>query len=179
MVRAVRGVQGPQKSESFPQQSIPFPSLSSSSQWLLAYFFFNLGLTIYNKVVLLNNFPFPYTLTAIHALSGTIGSYVCLLQGFFSAANLTTRETIHIILFSLLYTVNIVVSNVSLYFPHLRSDSHDRHLVTVPFHQIVRSTTPLFVIGISALFLQKTYPSQIYLSLLPVTSALRVTHARS
>jgi hypothetical protein len=87
----------------------------STFSWLLAYFFFNLALTIYNKLVLAGNFPFPYTLTAVHALSGTIGSWICLKQGVFTAARLTRRETIQIVLFSGLYTINIIVSNVSLY----------------------------------------------------------------
>jgi len=87
----------------------------TSFSWLLAYFFFNLALTIYNKLVLAGNFPYPYTLTAIHALSGAIGSWICLQRGLFSMAQLTRKEIVHIILFSGLYTINIVVSNVSLY----------------------------------------------------------------
>jgi Triose-phosphate Transporter family len=79
------------------------------------YFFFNLALTIYNKFVLAGDFPFPYTLTAVHALSGSVGSFLCWKRGLFSMVTLTTRETVQIILFSGLYTINIIVSNVSLY----------------------------------------------------------------
>jgi hypothetical protein len=43
--------------------------------WLAMYFLFNLGLTLYNKIVLVT-FPFPYTLTAMHALCGSIGCYM-------------------------------------------------------------------------------------------------------
>lgn len=51
----------------------------------------------------------------------------------------------------------------------LFKDSTDsRHLVTVPFHQIIRSTTPLFVIALSIVFLRKSYSSQIYITLIPV-----------
>jgi hypothetical protein len=101
-----------------PRSSIPMSRVSprTSYAWLLAYFFFNLALTIYNKFVLAGNFPFPYTLTAVHALSGSVGSYVCWKTGVFSMSTLTTRETVQIILFSGLYTLNIIVSNVSLYF---------------------------------------------------------------
>ena len=87
----------------------------SSYNWLLAYFFFNLALTIYNKLVLNGNFPFPYTLTAIHALCGAIGSWICLERNVFSMPQLTARESIQIILFSVLYAINIITSNVSLY----------------------------------------------------------------
>jgi len=50
--------------------------------WLLLYFFFNLALTLFNKMVLVK-FPFPYTLTAIHALFGSIGCYILHERGVF------------------------------------------------------------------------------------------------
>jgi hypothetical protein len=86
---------------------------------LIYYFAFNLGLTIFNKRVLIS-FPFPWTLTAIHTLAGTIGSQLAHAQGLFSAARLSRNHNIILIAFSILYTVNIAVSNLSL------------HLVTVP-----------------------------------------------
>lgn len=49
----------------------------TGSTWLAVYFVLNLTLTLYNKVVL-NHFPFPYTLTALHALCGTIGTFTLL-----------------------------------------------------------------------------------------------------
>jgi hypothetical protein len=87
--------------------------------WLVLYFVFNLGLTLYNKVVLVR-FPFPYTLTALHALSGTIGGYLMLESGAFVPARLSLVESMILAAFSVLYAVNIAVSNVSL------------QLVTVP-----------------------------------------------
>ena len=50
--------------------------------WLALYFLFNLGLTLYNKIVLVT-FPFPYTLTAVHAFCGSIGCYVLQEYGFY------------------------------------------------------------------------------------------------
>lgn len=50
--------------------------------------------------------------------------------------------------------------------PNLTNAS--RQLVTIPFHQIIRSTTPLFVIAISIVFSGKSYSSQTYFSLIPV-----------
>lgn len=150
----------------------------SSSTWLLAYFAFNLALTIYNKLVLVGNFPFPYTLTAVHCLFGTIGSAICLKKGVFVDARLTRRESILIAFFSVLYTVNIIVSNVSLY-TREGIEFDNRHLVTVPFHQIIRSTTPLFVIAISVLFLAKSYSSQTFVSLIPVRNTQVIANTRS
>jgi hypothetical protein len=108
----------------FPNIStIPFSSIAGISDskpfWLALYFVFNLGLTLYNKDVLLR-FPFPYTLTALHALSGTIGGYFMLSSGAFRPARLSAMQSMVLAAFSLLYAVNIAVSNVSL------------QLVTVP-----------------------------------------------
>ena len=93
--------------------------LDTPTAWLVLYFSFNLGLTLFNKLVL-QGFPFPWTLTGIQMLSGTIGTQIALNRGFFTQARLTTREGIIMVAFSSLYTINIAVSNLSL------------HLVTVP-----------------------------------------------
>jgi hypothetical protein len=89
-------------------------SASESFAWLSGYFVSSLALTIYNKLVLAGDFPFPYALTAVHCLFGTLGSWICLQRGLFSQARLSRRETGLVILFSGLYTINIIVSNVSL-----------------------------------------------------------------
>jgi hypothetical protein len=104
-------------------RTVRFPDLTflidSQPFWLGLYFTFNLALTLYNKGVLIS-FPYPYTLTALHALSGTIGGYLMLGGGIFEAARLSATEWIVLAAFSVLYAVNIAVSNVSL------------QLVTVP-----------------------------------------------
>ncbi|CAH7690851.1 triose-phosphate transporter family-domain-containing protein [Phakopsora pachyrhizi] len=133
--------------------------LDSSVAWLIYYFAFNLGLTIYNKTVLIS-FPFPWTLTAIHTLAGTIGTQLALRLGYFQPARLNRRHSVILISFSILYTVNIAISNLSL------------HLVTVPFHQVVRATTPLFTILISVICFRNSYPLSTYLSLLIVVSGV-------
>ena len=91
----------------------------SQAVWLGAYFAFNLSLTLYNKGVLVR-FPFPYTLTAVHALFGTIGGLVLRHQNVYTPARLDARSYIVLAAFSVLYAVNIAVSNISL------------HLVTIP-----------------------------------------------
>lgn len=87
--------------------------LDTTPGWLGLYFMFNLGLTLYNKAVLFD-FPFPYTLTGIHALCGAIGSYSWYSMGGFQPARLNDRESMIMLLFSVLYTINIAISNVSL-----------------------------------------------------------------
>ena len=59
--------------KSRPLSASAILSLSASPPiWLLLYFGFNLALTLFNKIILVQ-FPFPYTLTAVHAFWGTIG----------------------------------------------------------------------------------------------------------
>ncbi|KLO10773.1 TPT-domain-containing protein [Schizopora paradoxa] len=152
---------------------LPIPSSSSTSTrwrlppslydsqlaWLTLYFFTNLGLTLYNKLVLVR-FPFPYTLTALHALCGSIGGYVLVECEVFEPRKLSTRETVVLFAFSVLYTVNIAVSNLSL------------GLVTVPFHQVVRAATPIFVMGLSAVLFRKRFTTKKLISLLPVIAGV-------
>ncbi|KWU46087.1 TPT-domain-containing protein [Rhodotorula sp. JG-1b] len=120
---------------------------------------FNLGLTLFNKLVL-QGFPFAWTLTAIQMLSGTIGTQIALHRGAFTQAHLTTRENGIMVMFSGLYTINIAVSNLSL------------GLVSVPFHQVVRAMTPLFTIVISMVMFRKRHSRQTYLSLIPVVAGV-------
>ncbi|TEB32667.1 TPT-domain-containing protein [Coprinellus micaceus] len=146
--------------------------------WIVLYFTLNLSLTLYNKYVLIH-FPFPYTLTALHALCGTVGTCIMLHlvgMGKPSASpgekelttkssvspipNLTLKETVVVLLFSMLYTVNIVVSNASL------------KLVTVPFHQVVRGSTPLFTIALSALLFNKRSSRAKLIALIPVIAGV-------
>ncbi|WWD17623.1 hypothetical protein CI109_102064 [Kwoniella shandongensis] len=135
------------------------PFKDSVGYWLGMYFFFNLGLTLFNKVVLVS-FPFPYTLTGLHALSGCAGTYLALERGAFTPARLTQKENLTLAAFSVLYTINIAVSNISL------------QLVTVPFHQVVRASTPLFTILISSIFLRTRFNAIQLISLLPVVAGV-------
>lgn len=54
----------------------------SAAAWMVLYFIFNLGLTLYNKGVLVR-FPFPYSLTALHTFCGTIGTSWMWYTGYF------------------------------------------------------------------------------------------------
>ncbi|KIM27912.1 hypothetical protein M408DRAFT_16507 [Serendipita vermifera MAFF 305830] len=121
--------------------------------WLALYFLFNLGLTLYNKMVLVT-FPFPYTLTAMHALWGSIGCYTLHEYGFYSVTLLG---------FSVLYAVNIAVSNLSL------------QLVTIPFHQVVRAASPLFTIMLAYFIMGATASRVKIFSLLPVVAGVGFT----
>lgn len=89
----------------------------SPTFWLVVYFLSNLALTLYNKSVLIQ-FPFPYTLTALHALCSTAGSTVVINatspHGSSRFLSLSRKEIITLVCFSMLFTINIAVSNISL-----------------------------------------------------------------
>ncbi|TBU25747.1 TPT-domain-containing protein [Dichomitus squalens] len=112
----------------------------SQAVWLGLYFAFNLCLTLYNKGVLVR-FPFPYTLTAVHALFGSIGGRVLREKDAYIPAQLSVKSWAVLVAFSVLYSVNIAVSNLSL------------QLVTIPFHQVLRAATPIFTTVIATTLL--------------------------
>ncbi|KAH6910579.1 triose-phosphate transporter family-domain-containing protein [Coprinopsis sp. MPI-PUGE-AT-0042] len=135
---------------------------ASPTVWICMYFVLNLCLTLYNKYVLIR-FPFPYTLTALHALCGTAGTFIMFTLELTSEPaipNLRFREMMVLVLFSMLYTVNILVSNASL------------KLVTVPFHQVVRGSTPLFTVFLSAMLFRKRCSREKVFSLMPVIAGV-------
>jgi len=101
--------------------------------WLGLYLVCSLALTLHNKY-LLNHFPFPWTLTAVHAFSAALGSWMCAWRGVFKPAPLSHPTTPLLAVFSVLYSANIVASNASL------------RLVSIATHQVVRAATPLFVL---------------------------------
>ena len=98
----------------------------NAQEFWRALYFFNLSLTLYTEMVLVH-FPYPYTVTALHTLCGTVGGWSLLVQGFFVQKKLLTSDTMALGMFSVLYAMNIAISNVSL------------NLVTVP----VGPTSPL------------------------------------
>ncbi|KAF1986572.1 TPT-domain-containing protein [Aulographum hederae CBS 113979] len=123
--------------------------------YLAVYFFFNLSLTIYNKFVL-GQFRYPWLLTALHSASAALGCYGLMLKGYFRLTKLTRSENMTLVAFSFLFTINIAMSNVSL------------AMVSVPFHQIMRSTCPVFTIIIYRVFYGRSYATSTYLSLIPL-----------
>ncbi|TFL04125.1 triose-phosphate transporter family-domain-containing protein [Pterulicium gracile] len=135
------------------------PAIHSSGFWLGLYFLFNLSLTLYNKGILIS-FPFPYALTAVHALCGTIGGQILVKTGLHTPAPLNAAQYRVLGLFSVLYAVNIVVSNISL------------GLVSVPVHQVIRASTPVFVLILSAILFGSQGSRAKVASLIPVIAGV-------
>ncbi|KAG6847423.1 hypothetical protein H0H93_008209 [Arthromyces matolae] len=133
--------------------------LAQPTMYLSLYFTLNLALTLYNKSLLLS-FPFPYTLSSIHALCGTIGSLILVRIDSTPVPRLNAHQKLILLAFSGLYTINIIVSNVSL------------GLVTVPLHQVIRAATPLFTILFSKLVLGKNSSRRKLVALVPVMAGV-------
>ena len=123
--------------------------------YLAGWFALNLLLTIYNKA-LLEGFHFPWLLTTIHATCVSAGCYSLLMLGHFKLTPLNGTQNIALVAFSVLFTMNIAVSNVSL------------AAVSVPFHQIMRSTCPVFTIIIHRVFYGRVYGKMTYAAVAPI-----------
>lgn len=155
-------------------------SLSSSSNgyvWLAAYFLCNLALTIYNKAVMqLVGFQFPWMLTCLHATCSAIGCYIAVyVLESFRPATLGKKEMTVMVSFSFLYTINIVsllrgcnaLISTTLYLKAISNVS--LNLVTVPFHQVVRATTPVFTVLMMYMYYGSRNSFMVYVSLVPVS----------
>lgn len=123
------------------------------------YFVVNLTLTLYNKAVL-GKFAFPWLLTALHTSFASLGCYILMLRGYMKLTRLSTQENLTLVAFSVLFTVNIAISNVSL------------AMVSVPFHQIARSTCPVVTILIYRWFYGRSYATATYLALIPIVAGV-------
>ena len=154
---------------------------SSQTGILAVYLVLSLVLTLHNKIVIDRvqsssttsskqaltrkiQFPYPFLLTAVHAAASQVGTALLLSLSFFQSTAdhlVLTGSRDHA--YALLYIVNISLSNASL------------RMVTVPFHQVIRSTTPVFTIAIQRLFLGTSCPSSIYASLVPVVVGVMLT----
>ncbi|CAK3993426.1 UDP-galactose transporter 1 [Lecanosticta acicola] len=141
-----------------PQQSTPAEYSTSTRNkftFLGLYFIFNLSVTLSNKG-LLATISFPWLLTFCHTFATSIGCTVLLAAGQLKLSRLSGKENLVLIAFSFLFTLNIAISNVSL------------AQVSVPFHQVMRSTCPVVTILIYRLVYSRTYSTPTYLSMIPL-----------
>jgi drug/metabolite transporter (DMT)-like permease len=95
--------------------------------------------------------------SAVHVLISGLGAAISIY--IFNSCQLNTlrKEQVPIWLgFSFLYTMNIAVSNVAL------------ERVSLPFHQIIRSTNPVVTSILEYFIFRRLYSEKTYLSLIPV-----------
>lgn len=139
--------------------SSPPSSRVAASLWLAAYFGANVCLTLHNKSVLSRTaFAFPWTLTAVHSAASALGSAACLFvcRCDVYRSDRDWKQWAWLVAFSLIYTVNIAISNVSL------------ALVLLSFHQTVRALIPILTCGLDFLVTGRTTSWLSVAALVPV-----------
>ena len=94
-----------------------------------------------------------------------MGTLAMMQLGYFKLSHLGRRENLALVAFSVLFTANIAVSNLSL------------AMVSVPFYQTMRMLCPLFTILIYRTWYGRTYSTMTYLSLLPLVIGAAMTTA--
>jgi hypothetical protein len=98
----------------------------------------------------------PWFLTISHTTATSIGCFIMTGTGNLTLTPLNLRSHLMLLAFSLLFTLNIAISNVSL------------AMVSVPFHQVMRSTCPVFTILIYRTVFVRTYSNATYFSMIPL-----------
>ena len=98
----------------------------------------------------------PWLLTTSHTTATSIGTFILMGTGHLTLTPLNFRAHIILLGFSLLFTLNIAISNVSL------------AMVSVPFHQVMRSTCPVVTILIYRAVFAREYSKTTYFSMIPL-----------
>ena len=140
----------PSPTTSIPDSASRTATTSNKRFHLTLYFLLNLSLTFFNKA-LLNNFHFPWTLTVMHSGITALVCSLVIYQDSDARSNmrkLSPREHMVLILYSILFTLNIAMSNVSL------------DAVSVAFHQTIRATCPVITIILSFVIFQSFFLSR-------------------
>lgn len=134
---------------------------------LSIHFLINLTLSVSNKHTL-NHFPYPWTITALHAATTYVGSVLLTSRTQDSSAaqpQRTQPSRATLILFSSLFTINIAVSNISL------------NKASLAFHQVVRSTGPLVVVFIQRFWHKTRYSNDIHMAVFAMCVGISLTTA--
>ncbi|KAL7068644.1 hypothetical protein ACR3K2_09090 [Cryptosporidium serpentis] len=117
------------------------------SLWLILSLIF----TLFSKLLMQSIFPYPIILTFIHMLISSILSNIVVIYKkkkdptWGVDHELNRSEKIKILLFSVIVAINIWISNASLY------------AVSISLHQILRTSIPLFTMGIGVIFFKHQY----------------------
>ncbi|KAG7364824.1 triose-phosphate transporter family protein [Nitzschia inconspicua] len=141
--------------------------------WLCLWTVNNLGVTLLNKITFaMVDFQYPYFLSFVHMLCNSLGtqyifwqikhddktgteSSIQKLLGHLVRRDLDATGKSYILLFSLIFSLNIAIGNVSLRY------------VSVNFNQVMRSLVPCFTIFLG-LLVGKTFTCRRIASVVPI-----------
>ncbi|GAM21406.1 hypothetical protein SAMD00019534_045810, partial [Acytostelium subglobosum LB1] len=130
---------------------------------LAMWFVMNISTLILNKYIYVSlHFTYPVSLTAIHMMVCSIGSYLVLrVFEMTPLVPISMREQLKTILpLGALFAFNIVLGNVSL------------RWVPVSFMQTVKSSVPLFTVAMQTMFFGKRFCRNTYLSMIPIVGGV-------
>jgi len=150
---------------------------ANATIWLLIWTANNIAVTLINKMAFSNvDFKYPYFLSFVHMLCNSFGALFIFLiidrenskregylpptglqsiLGTINRKSLTSKEKVLMFLFSIIFSLNIAVGNVSLRY------------VSVNFNQVMRSLVPAVTIFIS-LLLGKPVSRRRQIAVIPV-----------
>eukprot|EP00934_Nitzschia_sp_Nitz4_P007952 Nitzschia sp. Nitz4//scaffold322_size40381//3677//4883//NITZ4_007552-RA/size40381-augustus-gene-0.51-mRNA-1//1//CDS//3329547803//7942//frame0 len=145
----------------------------AATTWLILWMANNVGITLLNKASYeIISFPYPYFLSFVHMLCNSIGSqlvfrsyaraketgrsgYLQQLLGSITRKELDSTGKKYILAFSVIFSLNIAIGNLSL------------KRVSVNFNQVMRSLVPGITI-LMGLCLGKKFTTKRMLAVLPV-----------
>ncbi|GKY97763.1 hypothetical protein MPSEU_000734500 [Mayamaea pseudoterrestris] len=141
---------------------------SAGGFWLVIWTLNNIGVTLLNKAAFAKvDFRYPYFLSAIHMACNSLGSIIVLhssrksdswvtrLLGTVNRSSLDASGRRLIMMFSVVFSLNIAIGNVSLRY------------VSVNFNQVMRSLVPALTIAMG-LAMGKKFSAKRLLSVVPI-----------
>lgn len=139
--------------------------LGKGALWLSVWFVLNVSLTLMNKGILAKlGFKYPILMSFMHQSISTFLSFIegmrpkekndKPMQGAYTIDQYENNVMFRIVTLSLLFTMNIVTGNISLYY------------CSVAFTQVVRAIIPMLTMIFSFFFLNAKYNMQHILSCL-------------
>lgn len=134
--------------------------------FLIGYFLANLLLTLHTKWLMArSNFVFPWMISGLHIWISGLGAWLTLRFAYdkYKFVTLNRSLAMKIFWFSIIYSINIAMSNVSMKY------------VSLSLHQIVRSGTPIVTLLLELIILKKIPRIWIVLSLVPVIGGIVLT----
>eukprot|EP01054_Gregarina_sp_Poly1_P000276 Gregarina_sp_Poly_1__275@NODE_1068_length_5192_cov_185_777756_g194_i1_p2_GENE_NODE_1068_length_5192_cov_185_777756_g194_i1NODE_1068_length_5192_cov_185_777756_g194_i1_p2_ORF_typecomplete_len450_score51_10TPT/PF03151_16/4_1e56UAA/PF08449_11/1_5e18EamA/PF00892_20/2_8e06EamA/PF00892_20/0_058SLC35F/PF06027_12/6e05SLC35F/PF06027_12/7_1Nuc_sug_transp/PF04142_15/0_017Nuc_sug_transp/PF04142_15/0_92CRTlike/PF08627_10/0_00057CRTlike/PF08627_10/1_1e03PUNUT/PF16913_5/0_38_NODE_1068_length_5192_cov_185_77775 len=135
-----------------------------ANAYFIGWFALNIVITLSSKAMFSSfKFPYPMMLTAVHCAFTGLGSQIAAWTRCYPAVNISPSQVIGLFWFSIVFTVNIWLSNYALL------------VVSVAVHQVFRTTIPLFTMILSLLVYKEVYPLRMLPSVLLVICGVAAT----
>ncbi|KAJ1437729.1 triose-phosphate transporter family-domain-containing protein [Ochromonadaceae sp. CCMP2298] len=132
-------------------------SASVQGFWLIVWMINNILVTMLNKAAFAKvDFKYPYALSAIHMACNIIGAQLYFLFFRVKPKELDSAQYQKILLFSVIFAMNIAIGNTSL------------RWVSVNFNQVCRSLVPVVTMAVSILFYRKVFSNERKFAVIPI-----------